>query len=302
LYHLKFDLRIPILALFEELLPLAGHRKRLFEYAHDRSGSFAKFMNHLLQDSTHLLDEGLDSLMELRKDDGRDDSTPSRPDGGEHCRSFFALAKGCISTLARVSEEAVECLVAEPLILTQLVHNFLGPLLDKLVGPKCMALKAKDGRNDFAEYEFDPRDLLVKVAGMYVRAAAAAESKVTRLVLDDPSFRIETFRKAVRILAREQLGVKAFAGFVEGLSESSALDIDWPDEFLDPLMAEVMRDPVELPSGNVVDRQVALRIIMNGDYDPFTKVPMGEGDLKPRNDVRERLDRFCAERGIVLGD
>ena len=38
-------------------------------------------------------------------------------------------------------------------------------------------------------------------------------------------------------------------------------------------MAEVMRDPVELPSGNVLDRKVAMRIIMSGDYDPFTKVP-----------------------------
>ena len=34
-----------------------------------------------------------------------------------------------------------------------------------------------------------------------------------------------------------------------------------------------MRDPVELPSGNVLDRKVAMRIIMSGDYDPFTKVP-----------------------------
>ena len=83
-----------------------------------------------------------------------------------------------------------------------------------------------------------------------------------------------------------------------------------------------------------------MRIIMSGDYDPFTKVParlnaqhrrarnqrrkplpgrrgtpvtwLREGpsrqvpmkaeDLKPRPDLKAQLDAFCAQHGITLDD
>jgi ubiquitin conjugation factor E4 B len=222
------------------------------------------------------------------------------------------LANRNIGMLYVTAREAIDVLVTEEVVLQQLVQNFLDPVLNKLVGPKCLALKAKDGRNDFAAFNFQPRDLLSKIAHIYVLAANAHKQKVVRLIADDSMYKAETFLKARRILEREGIASAAqraaFADFVKDLNASVAElrntmdEVEWPDELLDPLMAEVMRDPVELPSGNVLDRKVAMRIIMSGDYDPFTKVPMKAEDLKPRPDLKAQLDAFCAQHGITLDE
>merc|ERR1719443_1471251 len=161
-----------------------------------------------------------------RNANGQDMYSQSRHDPVEHCKKYMELANRSISTLSRVVEEAIDVLVTEQVILTQLVQNFLDPLLDRLVGPKCLALKAKDGANDFSRFNFDPRDLLRKVATMYVRAAVVNQVKVFRLVAEDPLYKPDNFRKAQRILDREQLASaadrEAFANFVRDLNASAS--------------------------------------------------------------------------------
>jgi ubiquitin conjugation factor E4 B len=60
-------------------------------------------------------------------------------------------------------------------------------------------------------------------------------------------------------------------------------DIDFsnaPDEFRDPLMDTLMVDPVRLPtSGNVMDRSVILRHLLNSQTDPFNRQPLSEDKL-----------------------
>lgn len=54
-----------------------------------------------------------------------------------------------------------------------------------------------------------------------------------------------------------------------------------PEEFRDPISAEVMTDPVRLPSGHTVDRATALRCIMQDKADPFTRAPLAAEQLEP---------------------
>ena len=49
-------------------------------------------------------------------------------------------------------------------------------------------------------------------------------------------------------------------------------DEEIPEDFLDPIMAEIMMDPVELPSKNIMDRNTITRIILTDDADPFTRI------------------------------
>jgi len=46
-------------------------------------------------------------------------------------------------------------------------------------------------------------------------------------------------------------------------------------------MGTLMRDPVRLPSGHVVDRAVIRRHLLNIHTDPFTRQPMQEDALVP---------------------
>ena len=54
------------------------------------------------------------------------------------------------------------------------------------------------------------------------------------------------------------------------------------DEFIDPMMCELMEDPVLLPtSGNVMDRKHITRHLLSTPNDPFNRQPLTEEMLKP---------------------
>ena len=50
---------------------------------------------------------------------------------------------------------------------------------------------------------------------------------------------------------------------------------DAPEEFLDPLMFNLMEDPVELPdSHNIMDRKTIKIHLLNDPHDPFNRAPL----------------------------
>ena len=55
--------------------------------------------------------------------------------------------------------------------------------------------------------------------------------------------------------------------------------LDAPDDYLDPLMQTLMRDPVRVPSGSAIDRPTITRHLLNDPTDPFTRQPMTLDDL-----------------------
>lgn len=71
---------------------------------------------------------------------------------------------------------------------------------------------------------------------------------------------------------------------------------DAPDEFRDPLMDTLMTDPVLLPSGNVMDRSIITRHLLNSNTDPFNRQPLTEDMLKPNNELRERISAWRREK------
>ncbi|KAF4741001.1 hypothetical protein FOZ62_028790, partial [Perkinsus olseni] len=183
-----------------------------------------------------------------------------------------------------------------------MLTSCIDPCIDRLVGPKCLELKGKS--YDFNEYNFDPKDLLRKLAEMYVYLArGGGTEKISRIVADDQQrnatpitgalhayWRIAPTTTnaltgsnqwqhhddaiipqpqkyaAVTILRRERLLVgdefNEFEAFVKHLNDTAskreeAMDnVEIPDNYLDPIMAEVMIDPVRLPgSGQIMDRR-----------------------------------------------
>lgn len=54
-----------------------------------------------------------------------------------------------------------------------------------------------------------------------------------------------------------------------------------PEEFRDPISADVMTDPVRLPSGNVVDRATIVRCLQADPVDPFSRAPLSAEQLQP---------------------
>lgn len=70
-----------------------------------------------------------------------------------------------------------------------------------------------------------------------------------------------------------------------------------PDDFLDPLLATIMRDPVRLPTSRaVVDRSTIKAHLLSDGTDPFNRMPLTLDEVTPADDVREQIESWIQER------
>jgi len=354
--HVKFELRIPIQQLFELLLNNEEHRVELKSFVGEFREDFYKFASQLLNDTTYLLEEGLDTLIAIRRkeeegvedvamapavsssevphsvdgtaglgvdrgieeddqnEEGQDMYRRSRHDPKEHCRQYMRMGHQTMSTLHQMCKQTCDILVDDKVVLDQMITSCLDPSLDRLVGPKCLQLKGQKSKYDFALFEFDPKKLLYQILEMYVYLARRGDSRerVAKVLSEDKRYyRPETLRKAINIARREHLispdMLKEFEEFSKFTNEFStklqnAMDsVEIPDEFLDPIMAELMVDPVLLPtSHNIMERKHIMRIILSDDHDPFNRQPLKPADLIPQDDLRKRIHEFARQHSIPL--
>ncbi|KAF8820400.1 U-box domain-containing protein [Cardiosporidium cionae] len=178
--------------------------------------------------------------------------------------------------------------------------------LDHLVGPKCLQLKVRN----FDEYNFNPKLWLSKVCETYVYLvmadkAADGETIFREIIQDGRFFQLSTFKKAHRVLRREGLIsfslLKQFNALLSSLfqlqNEDQIDEDDIPDEYLDPIMQEIMMDPVKLPSSNVVmDRKHIERHLMSDSSDPFNRLPLKKEDLVTASKLKNEILSYIASK------
>jgi len=96
--------------------------------------------------------------------------------------------------------------------------------------------------------------------------------------------------------------LRALGAAVEAArAEEEALDAlahRAPEEFLDPLLHTLLRDPVRAGGGagaRVYDRASITQHILSDARDPFTKLPLREEMLLPLPELRERVERWVRD-------
>ncbi|KAK0863357.1 hypothetical protein LTR87_016215 [Friedmanniomyces endolithicus] len=73
-----------------------------------------------------------------------------------------------------------------------------------------------------------------------------------------------------------------------------------PDEFLDPLMSELMTDPVILPSSRTtMDRSTIKQHLLSDPTDPFNRVPLRIEEVVADTEMRGRIEEWKAERLVA---
>lgn len=80
------------------------------------------------------------------------------------------------------------------------------------------------------------------------------------------------------------------------VAEEEGLLGDIPDEFTDPLVNTLMRDPVKLPSGIIVDRHTINQQLLNNPLDPFSRAEMTIDDVVPATELKAKIDAWVKER------
>lgn len=189
-------------------------------------------------------------------------------------------------------------LFTRPIVLPRLAA-MLAFNLSLLCGPKAANLKIKDPRR----LHWNPRSLLSRIVSLFI-ALGDNFDFISALVSDTRSFTPETMQRATVTLKKHAIRSEADIKRLEDLAlKISSIKMtskeepeNIPDEFLDPLLYTLMRDPVILSKTSrvTVDRTTITAHLLNDPTDPFNRQPVSPEDLIPDTDLKTRIESFLS--------
>ncbi|EGN98229.1 hypothetical protein SERLA73DRAFT_109617 [Serpula lacrymans var. lacrymans S7.3] len=290
------------------------HRQALKNETHNVE-KFVRFVNLMINDVTYLMDESLSELTQIHniQTEMKDEATWATKSAQyrreregtlrqleRHASGYTTLGKSTVGLLKDFTGET-----KAPFMMPEIVDKLAAMLdynLDALVGPKCKELTVKDPE----KYKFSPRQLLSDILQVYLNLSDQGDF-VRAVAGDGRSYRKELFELAAatarRVPLKTETELEQLRLFVVKVEEAKATieaeeDLgEIPDEFLDPLMFTVMRDPVTLPSSRtIIDRSTIKSHLLSDSKDPFNRAPLTIDDVVPDPELKARIDAFLADR------
>merc|ERR1712146_99990 len=152
----------------------------------------------------------------------------------------------------------------------------LSCVLVSLAGKRGLEFKI----NNPDSYNFKPKEMLKKIFGILTDIAAKGGSKFVTALAKCGYYDNQVFTKAAQIISRFSLVSEPVLEQFRQLNAKTKVEAETiasmdltdsaPSEFLDPLMMEIMENPVRLPSsGTIMDRKNIERHLLNDSTDPF---------------------------------
>ncbi|SPO30953.1 related to UFD2 - ubiquitin fusion degradation protein [Ustilago trichophora] len=312
-FYDKFNIRYHLSQIFKSIWSNPKHKEQIHRQAQASGSDFVVFINRLMNDVTYLLDDALDKLQELhtKQSESESNSSESAQEQQEREGHIRGLEQTIKSDL-QLGTEFLRLLIdftaetAEAFMTPEVVDRLAAMLdynLDLMAGPKCQNLKVQQPK----KVAFEPRNLLRMIMSVYLNLCSKGEF-VAAIARDGRSYSKAVFERAGSIAERYMLKsppeLEAWVGMIGQVEEKRQMEADEeedlgevPDEFLDPLMATLMKDPVLLPrSKTVVDRSTIKAHLLSDSTDPFNRSPLKIEDVVPDVELREKIAAFVAER------
>ncbi|KAM9445879.1 ubiquitin conjugation factor E4 B isoform 4-T4 [Clarias gariepinus] len=312
-FYDKFTIRYHISTIFKSLWQNIGHHGTFLE-EFNSGKQFVRYINMLINDTTFLLDESLESLKRIHeiqeemKNKEQWDQLPREQQQSRQSqltqdervsRSYLALATETVDMFHILTKQ-----VQKPFLRPELGPRLAAMLnynLQQLCGPKCRDLKVENPE----KYGFEPKKLLDQLTDIYLQLDCARFAKA--IADDQRSYSRELFEEVISKMRKagikSTIAIEKFKLLSEKVEEivarNSQSEMDYsdaPDEFKDPLMDTLMTDPVQLPSGNIMDRSIILRHLLNSPTDPFNRQPLTESMLESVPELKERIHAWMREK------
>ncbi|WFC99121.1 RING-type E3 ubiquitin transferase [Malassezia yamatoensis] len=315
-FYDKFNIRYHLVQIFKTIWPNPEHKKRLYQQADAHLPEFTVFINRLMNDVTFLLDDALDKLSELHNkqlqmedsstwesfsfDERREHETHMRSIESQ-IRSDLGLGHEFLRLLINFTEETSDAFMT-PEIVDRLAA-MLDYNLEMMVGQRCQELRVRDPK----KIGFEPRTLLKEILSVFLNLSDQ-ERFAKAIARDGRSYRPELFSRAASIAQRHMLkspsDIDRLAMLVDRVEKLKQVDTEEeedlgevPDQYLDPLLATLMRDPVRLPSSRaVVDRSTIKAHLLSDSKDPFNRMPLKLADVETDHELRAEIQAFLQER------
>ncbi|EDV24171.1 uncharacterized protein TRIADDRAFT_26472 [Trichoplax adhaerens] len=308
-FYDKFSIRYHISVILKCLWSDIKHQESSFS---DRisQGYFIQFINMLINDTTFLLDESLDTLKSIHNAQEQMEDTvawgklssesqqqrqQNLAMNERQCRSYLMLANETVSLFHYLTGQVKAVFIREE--IRDRLAVMLNFNLRQLCGPKCRHLKVRSPE----KYNFQPKALLDQLTDIYLHLDD--DIFIKSVASDQRSYSRELFNDVSRCLRKNNIkpptSIELFECFAERVAEEHAsyavmeLDLDdAPDEFKDPLMDTIMTEPVELPSGVIMDRSIIYRHLLNSSTDPFNRQSLTVEMLKPVPELKQRIQKY----------
>lgn len=321
-FYDKLNSRYSISIILEEMYErIPAYKQQLIWQSKNNKEFFIRFIARMLNDLTFLLDEGLSSLTEvhnidrqLRNQDPNQSNNDNLNDGSESnniqdLQSRLASAQRQAKSSCGLASKSLQLFVIftkdipGAFAIPELVDRLACMLdynLEALVGPKCGKLKVENPE----QYSFNPKNLLKAVTTTFINLSAEKEF-INAVARDGRSFDKKYFIRATDILGNRSGMVsdqfcEQLNKFADAAQKKKDIDTeedigydDAPDEFLDPLMYTLMKDPVTLPTSKVnIDRSTIRAHLLSDSTDPFNRIPLKFEDVIPNEELKQKIIEF----------
>jgi ubiquitin conjugation factor E4 B len=315
-FYDKFNIRYEIFQVIRCIWTNSSYRNKLLVESKVNTTFFVQFVNLTLNDVTFLLDESFTAFKKIRtlqdELEGPSAITMDEKTRGEKqelldstqksAKSWMQLTNETISMLKLFTSALADAFTSPEIV--QRLADMLDYNLDSMVGPKQKDLKVRGPE----QYGFKPLELLSDIISVYLNLKDKASFQLA-VARDGRSYKHSTLVHAVDIMKqastslkspRELLAFRALADSIEStkLADDKAEEMlgEIPDEYVDPIMASLMEDPVILPiSKQTVDRSTIMSHLLSDPHDPFNRTPLKIEDVIPNVELKEKIEAFRAE-------
>jgi ubiquitin conjugation factor E4 B len=316
-FYEKFSIRYEIGELASQLWEVPAHREAWRRVASQEERLYIRFINMMINDSQHLLQEALNTLPMVQEterlqadptawaalpEQQRTERLSSLSQQQRTLKSDFALAAVCVSLMKFTSEDqAVAARYFDPQVRDRQARilNFFLKYLTVPSERKRLKLKNPE------EYGWRPKELIAQLASIHINLYRADPDSWSQAVAADTDY-LGTFptmfQEMIQVLQSlgslpsqhladlMQLATSVEAAKLSAAAEEEAWGEDLPEEYEDPLSCRLMQDPVRLPSGTVVDRKTILQHLLTDQRDPFSRAKMSEDDLVEMKELKGEIE------------
>ncbi|OAA55820.1 ubiquitin fusion degradation protein [Niveomyces insectorum RCEF 264] len=312
-FYDKFNIRYEIFQVIKAVWPNDLYKRQLTQQSRTNRPFFVQFVNLLLNDATYVLDEALSRFPKIH------DLQKQLQDGGgtlsaeerQQRETELQQAEGQAQSYMQLANETVAMMslftqaLSDAFTMPEIVTRLAGMLdynLVTLAGPASRNLKVANPE----KYFFNPKVLLPQIVELYLNLGSQARF-VEAVASDGRSYKPDIFANATRILATKGLmdpsSLRAWDSLRGRFAQAKALvdqaetDLgEIPAEFEDPIMGDLMVDPVILPSRHIVDRSTIAQHLLSDPKDPFTRQPMTADDVVPATELQAQIAEWKAGR------
>uniref|UniRef100_A0AC35TW87 U-box domain-containing protein n=1 Tax=Rhabditophanes sp. KR3021 TaxID=114890 RepID=A0AC35TW87_9BILA len=313
-FYDKFNIRRCIHFIFERFRESSSQKGMLVTAMNGQSNEIQRFANIVISDVSYLFDEvvgGMKKAVKLEKEIAAETANSNEADSSSRRLQFEEVKRG-VSTWIYTLAESLDLLKK----LTEYAHKIF---LDQLIGEQLAALMNYnltelsppnhvhfESPTLVKELNFEGRNLVTKIITVY-NCLSMADVFSKYVAADERSFTPEKFAVILKGL-KEQMNFNGaihekFSAFVKNASVHYALKIEdedfgeeIPEEFIDPIMGNIMLDPVLLPtSGQICDRKTIITSLLTVQKDPFNRQELTSDQLVPQDELRVKVENWICE-------